>query len=75
MNIEIEKLKEQATEDIMGVPVLNADLFAKLIVKECAKVAVFKDDGNVFSTADVAGARAAGRVIAANLIKDHFGVE
>lgn len=47
---------------------------AELIVRECAKVAVFKDSGTV-ATADVAGHMAAGRSIAASLIKEHFGVE
>lgn len=36
MNNVIEQLKEQAIEDIMGVPVLNAEMFAVLIVRECA---------------------------------------
>lgn len=44
MNDIIKKLKEQATEDIMGVPVLNADLFAELIVRECHHV-VFQYTG------------------------------
>ena len=48
--------------------------FAELIVKECARVAVFKDSGTV-ATADVAGHMAAGRSIAARLIQEHFGVE
>ena len=48
--------------------------FAELIVRECARVAVFKDSGTV-ATADVAGHMAAGRSIAASLIKEHFGVE
>jgi hypothetical protein len=48
--------------------------FAELIVKECAHIAVFKDSGTV-ATADVAGHMAAGRSIAARLIKEHFGVE
>jgi hypothetical protein len=48
--------------------------FAQLIVQECAKIAVFKDSGTV-ATADVAGHMAAGRSIAARLIKEHFGVE
>lgn len=39
MNVVIKKLKELATEDIMGVPVLNAELFAELIVQECAEIA------------------------------------
>ena len=48
--------------------------YAELIVRECARVAVFKDSGTV-ATADVAGHMAAGRSIAASLIKEHFGVE
>jgi hypothetical protein len=48
--------------------------FAELIVAECAHVAVFKDSGMV-SSAHVAGYMAAGRSIAAKLIKEHFGVE
>ncbi len=48
--------------------------FAELIVRECMKVAVFKDDGYI-STADVAGYMAAGRSTAAKMIKEHFGVE
>jgi len=48
--------------------------FAELIVRECMQIAVFKDSGTV-ATADVAGHMAAGRSIAARLIKEHFGVE
>ena len=48
--------------------------FAELIVQECADIAVFKDSGTI-ATADVAGHMAAGRSIAARLIKEHFGVE
>ena len=48
--------------------------FAEFLVKECAEIAVFKDSGTI-ATADVAGHMAAGRSIAARLIKEHFGVE
>ena len=48
--------------------------FAELIVRECMKVAVFKDSGTI-STAEVAGWMAAGRSTAAKMIKEHFGVE
>lgn len=48
--------------------------FAELIVKECMKVAVFKDSGYMHP-ADVAGYMAAGRSTAAQMIKEHFGVE
>ena len=34
----LEELKKQATEDILGVKILNADIFAELLVKECAVV-------------------------------------
>jgi hypothetical protein len=48
--------------------------FAELIVRECMNVAVYKSDGMIF-TADIAGHQAAGREIAAKMIKQHFGVE
>ena len=40
----IERLKTQATEDILGVKQLDADLFAELIVKECAKFSDVPED-------------------------------
>lgn len=48
--------------------------FAELIIFECTKVAIFKDSG-IISSADVAGHVAAGRSIAAKMIKQHFGVK
>ena len=51
-----------------------SEKFAELIVRECAHVAVFKDSGTV-ATAAVAGHMAAGRSIAAKLIKEHFGLD
>ena len=77
-----ERLKELAEQNFYygnwegdGVFTGQVDLekFAKLIVQECARVAVYKDDGMI-STADVAGYMAAGRAIAARMIKQHFGV-
>jgi len=79
MNQRIREFKEQATRTAMwiGDPdagELDAEKFAQLIVRECAQIAVFKDSGTV-ATADVAGHMAAGRSIAARLIREHFGVE
>ena len=48
--------------------------FAELIVAECMKVAVNKDSGYIHP-ADVAGYMAAGRSTAAQMIRQHFGVE
>ena len=56
----IDKLAEQATDNILGVPVLDKRKFAELIVKECADLVDHAiSDGGVD-----------GRVV-----KEHFGVE
>ena len=79
MNDRIKELAEQATvirKTFHGIEHIEFDKekFAELIVRECMKVAVFKDSGMI-ATADVAGYMAAGRSTAARMIKEHFGVE
>ncbi len=64
---------EKTPEEVPGFTACF-EKFAELIVRECMKVAVFKDDGYI-STADVAGYMAAGRSTAAKMNKEHFGVE
>ena len=78
MNERIKELMEEAgiydfVVESMGI---NEEMekFAELLIQQCAHVAVFKDSGTV-ATAAVAGHMAAGRSIAAKLIKEHFGVE
>jgi hypothetical protein len=61
------------TYDLNESAAIYNEKFAELIVAECAQIAVFKDSGTV-ATADVAGHMAAGRSIAARLIREHFGV-
>ena len=39
MSERIQELINQATDDILGVKVLDKRMFAELIVKECAEVA------------------------------------
>ena len=39
MNSRLQQLADQATEDILGVPVLNQKQFAELIVQECVSIA------------------------------------
>ena len=60
--------------DYNQYPRYYTEKFAELIVNQCAQIAVFKDSGTV-ATADVAGHMAAGRSIAARLIREHFGVD
>ena len=76
MNERIQELMLLAGTDTSGkwMGVEHAERFAELIVRECAQIAVFKDSGTV-ATADVAGHMAAGRSIAARLIREHFGVD
>ena len=86
MNKRIRQLAEQAniefTYDPTETPMRafaecwedELEKFAELIVRECMKVAVYKDSGYMHP-ADVAGYMAAGRSTAASLIKEHFGVE
>jgi hypothetical protein len=76
MNKRILELADQAAEGMAGlaIPDEYCKKFAELIVKECMKVAVFKDSGYMHP-ADVAGYMAAGRSTAAQMIREHFGVE
>ena len=81
MNERIQELAYKAEDYADGIADQGGEFLqayaqklAELIVRECAQIAVFKDSGTV-ATADVAGYMAAGRSIAARLIKEHFGVE
>jgi hypothetical protein len=79
MNERIRQLEKQsyteARHELGGTYMaFDKEKFAELIVKECMKVAMFKDSGTI-STAEVAGWMAAGRSTAAKMIKEHFGVE
>ena len=83
MNERINELFDKALDEVIPNTWTNLTMdqlndiknyFAELIVRECMKVAVFKDDGTV-ATAQVAGYMAAGRSTAAKMIKEHFGVE
>jgi hypothetical protein len=38
MNERLTELKTQASEDILGVTVLNEEKFARLVVDECATI-------------------------------------
>ena len=39
MNQRLQQLAHQATEDILGIPLLNQERFAQLIVEECVIIA------------------------------------
>ncbi len=61
-NKRIETFKMLATDDILGVKVLNADKFAKLIIEESAEiVADYVNERTFF--------------YAGPTIRDHFGLK
>jgi hypothetical protein len=88
MNQRIQLLAEQAGlvrngdfgmkrwEGPLSDSINDQDLekFAELLIFECTKVAIFKNDGMI-ATSDVAGHVAAGRSIAARMIREHFEVK
>jgi hypothetical protein len=38
MNPQIKEILEKSTDDIMGVPVVDQECFARLLIEECAKI-------------------------------------
>jgi hypothetical protein len=70
MNEHIKNLALEATEDMMGIKILNQTKFAMLIIQECIEqahsVADLRDaNDDMIYGADIAAAR----------IAKHFGVE
>lgn len=61
-NQRIETLKLLATEDIMGMKILNADKFAKLIIEESAEIVADFLNERTFYYAGLT-------------IRDHFGLK
>ena len=39
MNLKLQALADQATDDILGMPVLDPERFAQLILEECIHIA------------------------------------
>lgn len=63
MSDKITALAQQATTDVLGVPVLDQRHFAQLIIQECIDIC---EQGNA-TQASSGGA--------ASMIRQHFGVE
>ena len=70
MNPQIQEILVKSTEDIMGVPIVNQELFARLIVEECAKICdelKFVKDGPAHEVAYQ-------RALCSMAIKENFGL-
>ena len=66
MNDRLQALADQATENILGVPILNQKLFAESIVRECLTIVnryeySYHEADPLWETAE--------------LIKQHFGID
>ena len=70
MNVEIQKLLDRATENILGVPVVNQEMFARLLIEECVTICYelrFTNEGP--------GEQAAyQRTLCGTAIKENFGL-
>jgi hypothetical protein len=70
MNPQIQRILDQSTEDIMGVPVVNHETFARLLVEECANICL-----NLKFTPEGPSDRAEyQRTLCGMSIKEHFGL-
>ncbi len=70
MNLQIQRILDQATEDILGVKQVNQELFATLLIKECADICFnlkFTPEG----PSDHAEYQ---RTLCGTSIKEHFGL-
>jgi hypothetical protein len=66
----INKLVEKATEDCMGVKTVNTELFARLLIEECATIC----EGLKFTHEGVGEQAAYQRVLCALSLKEHYGL-
>jgi hypothetical protein len=70
MNPQIKEILEKSTDDIMGVPVVDQERFARLLIEECVKICYelrFTNEGP--------GENAAyQRTLCGSAIKENFGL-
>lgn len=70
MNQQIQKLLTKATEDIHGVPTVNQELFAKLLIQACSDVI----DGMKFTDEGPTDEARYQRTLCGVTIKEYFGL-
>ena len=70
MNTQIKAILDKATEDILGVPTVNQELFARLLIEECANICF-----DLKFTHEGPGENAAyQRTLCGTSIKENFGL-
>jgi hypothetical protein len=70
MNSQIKEILDRSTDDIMGVPVVDQERFARLLIEECAKICY-----DLTYTAEGPSENAAyQRTLCGSAIKENFGL-
>jgi hypothetical protein len=71
MNAQIQEILNKSTEDIMGVPVVNQELFARLLVEECATICFELQ----FTAEGPSEGASYQRILCGTSIKENFGLQ
>jgi hypothetical protein len=71
MNPQIQNILNKATDDILGVPVVNQELFARLLLEECVIII----DGMRFTDEGPTDAARYQRTLCGATIKEYFGLQ
>jgi hypothetical protein len=71
MNAQIQEILNKSTEDIMGVPVVNQELFARLLIEECATICFELQ----FTSEGPSEGAAYQRTLCGTAIKENFGLQ
>ena len=71
MNSQIQEILDRSTNDILGVNVVNQELFARLLIEECAKICFELR----FTTEGPAEGASYQRILCGTAIKENFGLQ
>jgi hypothetical protein len=71
MNPQIQEIIDRSTNDILGVPVVDQELFARLLIEECAKICFELR----FTTEGPAEGASYQRILCGTAIKENFGLQ
>jgi len=71
MNDQIKRILAKATDDVLGVPVVNQEVFARLLLEECVTLI----DGMKFTDEGPTDAARYQRTLCGTTIKEYFGLQ
>jgi len=71
MNPQIQEIISKATKDVLGVPVVNQELFARLLIEECATICFELQ----FTSEGPSEGAAYQRTLCGTSIKENFGLQ